>query len=66
MRKKHNHKPNGDVIRNIPAFIAAYLKSESGQKALTRGPIRVGKGKEAVMVWRNPAIAVAFQEALYG
>ena len=59
-RNKQNQK-----VRNVRAFVSAYLGSKSGQAALNRRPIRKrGEDGNFVQVWRNPAIAHAFKEAL--
>lgn len=60
------HKPaRTGKIRNTRAFIAAYLKSEAGQAALKRKPIRVrGEDGQMKMIWRSSQMAEAFQQAL--
>ena len=52
-------------IRNLKAFVAGYLKSHNGQKALARKPIRERQDNgKFVFKWHNPAIAEAFKEAV--
>lgn len=56
-------------IRNVKAFVSSYLGSESGKAALNRKPIVInkapkGKKPQWEPVWRNPAMALAFQSAI--
>lgn len=51
-----------EVIRNLPKFITAYLKSENGIRTLKRESYRDAKTGEAV--WRSPAMGFAFAKAL--
>lgn len=60
---------NSNKIRNVRAFVSSYLGSDSGKAALRRKPFVVRKqqsnGKaQWEPVWRNPAMAIAFQNAL--
>jgi len=62
-------KNKSNAIRNLPAFIKAYLGSESGKAALARTDIRVRdntvKGKPKFnTVYRSNAMALAFKKAV--
>lgn len=61
---KKTNPQRGGKVRNIRAFVKAYLNSESGRKDLARRPVRIGKGRDAVLQWRNPEIAFAFSKAV--
>lgn len=65
MHHKKNQGQRNDKIRNVRAFVSAYLKSDAGKAALNRGPIRVrdedGKFKT---VFRTSQMAEAFQQAI--
>lgn len=53
-------------IRNIRAFVASYLKSDSGKAALARTDVRI-KNKDGIgfkTIYRSSAMAAAFQTAL--
>lgn len=58
---KFAKKNHSDVIRNLPKFLAAYFKSESGKRALARKP-RYNR-KDGLDSGSNQ-MAVAFQQAL--
>ena len=63
--RKQNKPARSGTIRNVRAFVASYLKSEAGQSALNRKPIRVrGDDGQMKMIWRSSQIADAFQSAL--
>jgi hypothetical protein len=65
-KQQRSQRDSSGTIRNIPAFVRSYLASDSGKHALARKPYRARDNETGKfhMVWRNPAIAVAFQEAL--
>lgn len=52
-----------EVVRDVPAFVRSYLASQSGQRALARGPFIKRDGKSTVQVWQNSAMAQAFKRA---
>ena len=55
---------NNNTIRNLRAFLTAYLSSESGKAALRRSPTFTREGKKTTPVWRSSAMAQAFKQAL--
>lgn len=64
MSKPHTPARSGP-IRNIRAFLSAYMKSEAGQNALNRKPFNVkGEDGKYKMIFRTSQMADAFQKAL--
>ena len=57
---------NQEPIRNIRAFIKAYLGSKSGQAALNRQSFRRydKKQRKFVDVYQSNAMALAFQKSV--
>jgi len=55
-----------EPIRNIRAFVTAYLGSKSGQAALNRQPFRRydKQKRKFVDVYQSNAMALAFQKAV--
>ena len=61
--RQNNPKPVvvQEPVRNLKSFVTSYLASDTGKKALSRGPYRSHDGR---YVWRNAAMTVAFAKAV--